>query len=97
MRNSVSCAPLLNIHIKSIFDAFGRYLFQGGGVTSYCEAVRYQEMGKSVLVRGERCLRSKVDICEVSVADCGRYLKCLLITSPTPTQIAPKFHLIKFV
>lgn len=62
-----------------------------------CEAVRYQEMGESVLVRVERCLRSKVDICEVSVADCGRYLKCRLITSPTPTQIAPKFHLIKFV
>lgn len=34
-----------------------------------CEAVRYQEMGESSLVRGERCLRSKVDICEVSVAD----------------------------
>lgn len=26
---------LLNIHIKSIFDAFGRCLLQGGGVTSY--------------------------------------------------------------
>lgn len=34
-----------------------------------CEAVRYQEMGESVLVRGERCLCSKVDICEVSVAE----------------------------
>lgn len=46
-----------------------------------CEAVRYQEMDASVLVRGERCLCSKVDICEVSVADSGRYLKCGLITT----------------
>lgn len=37
-----------------------------------CEAVRYEEMGESVLVRGERCLCSKVDIWEVSVADCER-------------------------
>lgn len=27
--------PPLNIHMKSIFDAFGHCLFQGGGVTSY--------------------------------------------------------------
>lgn len=54
------------------------------------EAVRYQEMGESILVRGEMCLRSQVDICEVSVSDCERYLKCGSITSPTPNR---KLHL----
>lgn len=62
-----------------------------------CEAVRYQEMAESDLVRGERCLRCKVDICEVSVADCARCFKCGLITSTTPTQIATQFNLIKWV
>lgn len=39
-----------------------------------CEAVRYQQqMGESVLFIEERCLCFKVDICEVSVTDCGRY------------------------
>lgn len=59
MRNSVSCLPLLNIHIRSIF------LMLSGIVCSrvehslpICEAVRSQEMGESDLVRGERCLYS---------------------------------------
>lgn len=38
-----------------------------------CEAVRYQQMGESVVFREERCLRFKEDICEMTVADCGRY------------------------
>lgn len=46
-----------------------------------CEAVRYQQMGESVLLREERCLCFKVDICEISVAYCGGYLNCGFIAT----------------
>lgn len=50
------------------------------------EAVRYRQMGESVLLGGERCLRFKVDICEMSVTDCGS-----VASSPAP--FPPKLHL----
>lgn len=36
-----------------------------------CKGVWYQEIDEFILVGGERCLCSKVDICEVSVTFCG--------------------------
>lgn len=54
MRNSVPCVSLLNIHIGYIFDAFGVVCSRAAQSLNICEAVRYQEMGDTVLVKGGR-------------------------------------------